>query len=258
MSPEKVKVFHQGGSTVSRVSGRTVLASACVLAIAVPAVAVGAGEGRPFILGERNPSGSRELTRESEVIARTGTYGTRQSNKKDGDGGGAIYGCRSNPGSEPCIRANNLKGGRAFEFETIGREGGRIETGDPAGAPFTTNATGVATGLNADAIDGRDGASLAAAGDFKFARVNAAGTAFEDNIQRGAVGVAYRPGINAYDVSFDRDVTRCSASVNPIGGDNAGKPNASVFPIGGAAANTFRVDFPDNAGPTRFYIQVIC
>lgn len=243
---------------MSRVSGRTVLAGACVLAIAVPAVAVGAGEGRPFILGERNPSNNRELSRESEVIAKNGTYGTRQSNKKNGDGGGAIYGCRSNPGNEPCIRANNLKGGRAFEFETIGREAGRIETGDAAGAPFTTNATGVATGLNADAVDGRDGASLAAAGDFKFARVNGAGTGFEDNIQRGATAVAYRPGINAYDVSFDRDISRCSAVVNPIGGEDADKPNASVFPLGGPTTNTFRVDFPNPAGRTRFYIQVIC
>ncbi len=243
---------------MSRVPGRTVLAGACVLAIAVPSVAIGAGEGRNVILGERNPGGGGELSRETEVIAANGSYGTRQSNKRDGDGGGAIYGCRSNPGAEPCIRSNNLKGGRAFEFDTVGKEAGRIETGDPSGAPFTTNATGTATGLNADQVDGRDGASLAAAGDFKFARVNAAGTAFVDNIQRGATAVFYRPAINAYDVTFDRDVTRCSASVNPVGGDNADKPNASVIPLGAAAPTAFRVDFPDNAGPTPFYIQAVC
>ena len=217
---------------MSRSTGRYLLASSLVLAIAVPSVAIGAGEGRSLILGERNPGGNAELTQETEVIAASGTYGTRQSNKRDGDGGGAIYGCRSNPGAEPCIRSNNLKGGRAFEFDTVGKEAGRIETGDPNGAPFTTNATGTATGLNADRVDWRDGASLAAAGDFKFARVNAAGNAFVDNIQRGATGVFYRPGINAYDVTFDRDVTRCSANVNPVGGDNA--------------------------GPTPFYIQVMC
>ncbi|MDP9385883.1 MAG: hypothetical protein M3P50_11750 [Actinomycetota bacterium] len=116
----------------------------------------------------------------------------------------------------------------------------------------------MATGLNADQVDGRDGASLAAAGDFKFARVNAAGTGFVDNIQRGAIGVVYRPNINACDVTFDRDVTRCSANVNPVGDDNADKPNASTVPLTGAGANAFRVDFPDNAGPTPFYIQVIC
>ena len=104
------------------------------------------------------------LNTETEIIADTTTYGTRQSNKKDGDGGGAIYGCRSNPGNEPCIRANNLKGGRSFEFVTIGKEGGRIEVGgDKTGAPLTTNATGVATGFNADKVDGKEAADFAPA-----------------------------------------------------------------------------------------------
>ena len=61
-----------------------------------------------------------------EILTQNGTYGTRQSNKKDGDGGGAIYGCRSAPGHEPCIRANNLKNGRAFEFATRSGTAGRL------------------------------------------------------------------------------------------------------------------------------------
>ena len=70
---------------------------------------------------------SSALNAETQIIANNGTYGTRQSNKKDGDGGGAIYGCRSNAGSRPVHqRSNNLKGGRAFEFETVGKEGGEI------------------------------------------------------------------------------------------------------------------------------------
>src|SRR3954470_24307842 len=161
-------------------SGRTlryILIGGLVLAIGIPSVAAGFGEGRSLLLGKRNPSprGKKALTKETEIIASNGTYGTRQSNKKDGDGGGAIYGCRSNPGAEPCVRANNLKGGRAFEFATVGKEGGRIETGATDGAPFTTNATGVATGLNADKVDGKDGADMANAGDFLSAVVNANG-----------------------------------------------------------------------------------
>lgn len=239
---------------MSRVSGRSIVVSACVLAVAIPSVAVGAGEGRSLVLGERNPSGGRELSRETEIIADSSTYGTRQSNLNDGDGGGAIYGCRSNPGAEPCVRVNNLKGGRAFEFETVGKEAGRIESTDPTAAPFTTNAGGTATGLNADAVDGRDGASLAAAGDFKFARI-AAGGAIADGIARGAVGSVRRDGINGYDVTFDRDVTRCSGVASPVGGENADKPGASVVPIGGAV---MRVDFADGAGPTPFFLQVVC
>ena len=168
-------------------SGRTLrytLVGALVLAIGIPSVAVGFGEGRTMLLGKRNPSpsGSRALKSETEIIASNGTYGTRQSNKKDGDGGGAIYGCRSSTGNEPCIRANNLKGGRAFEFETVGKEAGRIEVGDPTGAPFTTNATGTATGLNADKVDGKDGADLANAGDLLTARVTAAGRSEERRV----------------------------------------------------------------------------
>ena len=94
---------------------------------ASPSVALGFGEGRSLLLGKRNPSAtpaSRYSRPRSSPT--TSTYGTRQSNKRDGDGGGAIYGCRSNPGNEPCIRANNLKGGRAFEFATR-RQRGRAD-----------------------------------------------------------------------------------------------------------------------------------
>ena len=124
---------------------------------------MGFGEGRNLLLGKRNPSSnpSRAHARRPRSSPTTPTYGTRQSNKKDGDGGGAIYGCRSTPGQRACIRSNNLNGGRAFEFATAGNEAGRIETGNPTGAPFTTNATGVATGLNADQVDGKDATDFA-------------------------------------------------------------------------------------------------
>src|SRR4051795_11130914 len=164
---------------------RYILLTAVALAIAVPAVAGAFGEGRHLKLGKRNPSTNSSLatSSETEMISDSPSYGTRQSNKRDGDGGGAIYGCRSSPGNEPCIRSNNLKGGRAFEFDTIGKEAGRIEVGDTSGAPFTTNATGVATGLNADKVDGKDAADFAPAADVTalsasllFATVNSDGT----------------------------------------------------------------------------------
>ena len=153
-------------------SGRTlryILIGGLVLAIGVPSVAMGFGEGRALILGKRNPSGHRTLTKETQIIGNVSTYATRQSNKKVGDGGGAIYGCRSEVGHEPCILTRNLRDGRAFQFETSGKEGGYIKTGDANGAPFTTNATGVATGLNADRVDGRDGRDIASPSDSLFA-----------------------------------------------------------------------------------------
>ena len=109
----------------------------------------------------------KAYTKETEIIANVGTYGTRQSNKSN-NGGGAVYGCRSAAGgtpkgNEPCVRASNLADGRAFEFNANGgTEVGAI-TGPAAAAPFTTTATGVATGLNADKVDGKDATDAAGA-----------------------------------------------------------------------------------------------
>jgi hypothetical protein len=136
------------------------------LGVAVGGTAYATGEGDPLLGGVRNPGSdpSSALTKETQIIADVSRYGTRQSNKSP-SGGGAIYGCRSGAGgtpagNEPCVRANNLAGGLAFEFQSAGAQAGTITTADPSGRPFTTNATGVATGLNADRLDGRDGADL--------------------------------------------------------------------------------------------------
>jgi hypothetical protein len=238
-------------------SGRTlryILVGALTLAIGIPSIAVGFGEGRSLIAGKRNPT-NKALSAETQIIASNGDYGTRQSNKKDGDGGGAIYGCRSKPGTEPCIRANNLKSGRAFEFETGGKEAGRIETSDATGAPFTTNANGVATGLNADKVDGRDGSDLAAANDLLFAAVNADGSLAAGGPEATASSRT-DAAAQTYTVTFARDVSKCSATANLVGA-------SADFSLGiepGPAANQFRVDqrdAPQNPG-RAFHLQVIC
>lgn len=137
-----------------------------ILLLGAPFALAGTGDG--LREGLRNPQGG-DASRETQVIARTGknTYGTRQSNL--GAGGGAIYGCRSaldprsigNPKvSTPCLRVNNLRGGKAFEFQaTHGRLIGIMRSGQDLTkahsnvAPFVTNATAVAVGLNADRVD---------------------------------------------------------------------------------------------------------
>jgi hypothetical protein len=242
-------------------SGRTlryILVGALALAIGIPSVAAGFGEGRTLLLGKRNPSpsGNRALNTETQIIASNGTYGTRQSNKRNGDGGGAIYGCRSDLGKEPCVRANNLKGGRAFEFVTVGKEAGRIETGDTNGAPFTTNATGVATGLNADKVDGRDGSDLAAASDQLFAAVNADGTLAAGGPEATA-STKSNPAQQTYTVTFNRDVSKCSYTANVVGA-------SADFSLGvgpGTASNQVNVDerdATDNPAGRGFHLQVIC
>jgi hypothetical protein len=143
--------------------------------------------------GIRNPS-SGSATSETQIIASTGknVYGTRQSNL--GDGGGAIYGCRSaldstaigDPKkSTPCVRVNNLANGKAFDFQAkLSRIIGTIQAGPnitaprPDAAPFVTNATAVAVGLNADRVDSLNGDDIVKqAANAAVAAVQAAGGA---------------------------------------------------------------------------------
>ena len=143
---------------IPRPSPATVIAMIALI-VAIGGTAYATGEGKPILGGTRNPGTdkSKSLSKETQIIASVSTYGTRQSNKSS-NGGGAIYGCRSAAGGsansqEPCIRANNLSSGLAFEFATTGTSGGLITGKDANSVPFTTTATGVATGLNADRVD---------------------------------------------------------------------------------------------------------
>jgi hypothetical protein len=228
---------------------KAILICALVLAVGVPTVALGAGEGRSLLGGKRNPNGGN-LTRETQIISRNGTYSTRQSNL--GEGGGAIYGCRADAGNaEPCVRANNLSTGRAFEFETGGREAGEILVKDTAGVPFVTNATGKVANLNADKLDDKDSADFAASADLLFAAVSAAGVLGGN---KGATA-ASRAG-DATTVTFGRDVSKCSytAAVNGTAPESLAVQSAGAT---GTAAN--QVVVTEEAGsPVGFHLQVIC
>jgi len=206
------------------------LAGSLLLAALTTTGALAAGEGDPLTGGERNPSSnqSRELTRETEIIAQTDTYGTRQSNKSD-NGGGAIYGCRSRAGgtaagNEPCLRANNLAAGLAFELETNGAQGGAITVGGggDGAVPFTTNATGVAAGLNADRVDGAQAAQLVRQG--LHARVAANGRLIDS---RGAES-AGRSSEGTYAVSFGSDVSGWGITATQSTIDSAGAAAVEV------------------------------
>src|SRR3954451_1756937 len=164
-------------------AGTTLLVLAAVpLAGATPNDRVGAraaavAAGDPIRAEVRNGTTGKETEIIGKFNATTGTKGgyvPRQSNTQTGAkaGGGAIYGCRgaaggTAAGSAPCVRSVNLAAGFAFEFTTEGGVAGLIAVGDgktanPAAKPFTTNATGVATGLNADQVDGKSATDIAA------------------------------------------------------------------------------------------------
>jgi hypothetical protein len=201
-----------------RIHPKWLLATAIAVSILAAPFAIAAGEGDPILGGARNPSPNetQALTRETEVIANTSTYGTRQSNKST-NGGGAIYGCRATAGTNPCLRGVNLASGRAFEFKSNATEAGRIDVGNGGDTvrPFSTNATGTATGLNADRVDGFDQAQLVA----RFARVSDNGT-----LQGGrGASAATRTAEGTYTVTFDGDVSACAFTATQTEtGDDAG------------------------------------
>ena len=265
-----------------KISARKILLVAgAMLAVAVPAGAIAAGEGQPLKGGARNPDNDarKNFTRETEIIANVDTYGTRQSNKSD-NGGGAIYGCRSKAGgsaqkNEPCIRAVNLNVGNAFEFQTGGVLGGLITVGRGGDntKPFTTNATGVATGLNADRVDGRegsdllgktekaadadkvdgiDGADLARAGDLLFARVASDGTTVDGSRPSGVTSEAV--GATTSRVTFPKDVSACSFTAS----EADSTPSGDGINVASVAGNGRQVDVVFENARQAVHLQVIC
>src|SRR4051812_33285221 len=156
---------------------RAAIVSAVVLAALVGPTAF-ASDGDVMRVG----AGNSANTAETRIIAQNvSTFATRQSNNKEGDGGAATYGCRSSFANEPCLAVFALRTARAFDFRSRGNEGGVITVeGDQNprnNRPFTTNATGVATGLNADEVDGKSADDLRA----RYALINGDGTVANQN-----------------------------------------------------------------------------
>ena len=224
-----------------RANGPWILASALLVALMVAPFAGAFGEGNSVRGGARNPSpdSRRAYTKETQIIANVNSYGTRQSNKSN-NGGGAVYGCRSAAGgtpkgNEPCVRASTLADGRAFEFNANGgTEVGAI-TGPATAAPFTTTAKGVATGLNADQVDGKSADEITAAALARFATVTGATGALGD--QRGATASA-RSAEGIYSVDFNADVSKCARTAT-ITGTDPGQITTAATDADTVAVRTF-------------------
>jgi hypothetical protein len=204
-----------------------------VLCVAPFASAVTGGALREGVRNGTTTSETQIISNIASSTGPTGGYSTRQSNLST-SGGGAVYGCRSAAGGSaatprpqnPCIRANNLSTGFAFEFNASdGAIAGLITvgTGGDATKPFVTNATGVATGLNADRVDGKHYEdivkdSVAAAQALKpFAQVTANATA-EQTRGVEANGVSDAPaGAGSSTVVFTGDLSACALTASIIG-----------------------------------------
>jgi hypothetical protein len=250
---------------------RSVVIATCLLLLGLTSYAA-ARTGSPLREGVRNGTSTRETQIIANVASTTGTtggYSTRQSNRSS-TGGGAVYGCRSGAGGSaatprpqnPCIRANNLSSGFAFEFNAAnGDTGGLISvgTGGDAKKPFTTNATGVASGLNADEVDGLDASQIVSAArtkasldadtvdgkdstelQAKFAQVTVAGSA---GATRGVpTGGVTNPGgavdDGTYQVVFTGDLSACALSATITG---AAPGQVTVTPTVAGANTTVSV-----------------
>lgn len=175
---------------------RSVIAATGVLVICIaPFAAARTGENlREGVRNGTTLSETEIISNIASTLSTTGGYSTRQSNLSS-SGGGAIYGCRSAAGGSaakprpqnPCVRANNLSTGYAFEFNASkGAVGGLISVGSGGEKtrPFVTNATGVALGLNADRVDGLHASQIVAAARTKT------GLAAEDADKLGGTSAA--------------------------------------------------------------------
>jgi hypothetical protein len=242
--------------------------------------------------GLRNGTATRETQIISNVAASTGTtggYSTRQSNLST-SGGGAVYGCRSGAGGSaatptpqnPCIRANNLSRGLAFEFNASnGDSAGLITvgTGGDATKPFTTNATGVATGLNADEVDGLDATQIVALARTKasldadtvdgkdstelqarFAQVSAGGTTAADT-SRGLIAtnpIAHTADSGVYGVQFTGDLTKCATEATITGATFGLVTTSAAFAAGTTTVTVRTADIAGTAGDRAFDLTVSC
>ena len=116
------------------------------------------------------------------------------------------------------MRASNLADGRAFEFNANGgTEVGAHHRPGRRAAPFTTTATGVATGLNADKVDGKDATDIVAqARTFADGQPRTARSAAE----RGATETAARAP-RASTASTSTPTSASAPAPRPITGDDA-------------------------------------
>src|SRR3954447_22944068 len=237
--------------------GPWIVVAAVLVALLVTPFALAAGENRPVRGGARNPSPNASLsyTRETQIIANNATFGTRQSNKS-ATGGGAIYGCRARTGTRACLRASNLSNGRAFSFATnSGTEVGGID-GPATAAPFTTSATGVATGLNADRVDGQSATEIVASAQAqnKFAVVSEAGAL---GAQRGATAAAHT-GVGTYTVTFSGDNTNCAPQATVRATGTPAFISANVTNATTVTVTTFSAAAPPVPADAPFSLTLTC
>lgn len=263
--------------------GRAVAFAGVVIAIAVAPVALASGWGghsagfnrRSSLRGGIHNPPHSSFSRTTGLFANTKGWVTRMKNL--GSGGAATLLCGAPSGGSACLEANNSSSGFAFQFMSAGSTGGTILLKNTAGAPFTTNAHGVATGLNANYLQGKQASEFQLASkpaakaedaeklggqpasayvstsQLLFADVNA-----EAKIEgaRGATAVTKSESGKTFTVAFgESDVSKCSYTASPRGAALEGA-QIGVAPTSGNA-HAVDVNVPEGFSG-GFDLQVVC
>ena len=277
-----------GWTRAALLSGATLALSSAPIALAT-GLTDGSGRGGPTAHtagvaaaggyairgGIHNPARSAYY-RTTGIFSRNGGWTDRVENL--GSGGATLDACHAPAGGLSCLDGYNLSGGLAFMFNTSGLNGGEILLSNPNGSPFTTNAHGVATGLNAnylqgvqaaefqlaskpaanaDKLGGQPPSSYVGAGQLLFADVVTAPTLKIENT-RGATAVSQ--SASAYTVSFGTsNVSKCSYTASPTAAPPATGGQQQQLWVQADAANAAAVIV--NA-PSEykggFDLQVVC
>ena len=131
------------------------------------------------------------------------------------------------------MRATNLANGQAFSFNANGgNQVGSITSSNKNAAPFTTNATGVATGLNADqrrrperVADPDRGVHRRRPSANKFAVINGATGGLAEG--RGVTSVAHT-STGVYTVTASETISACAFAATA---QSATPATATVVPV---------------------------
>jgi hypothetical protein len=269
----------------ARVLGRgwrraTILTATALTVVAAPvAIAAGAhanrdahaaslGDKAPLRGAIHNPAAGA-FFRTTGIFANFNSWTMRVQNV--GSGGAAVFGCKAGSNGSACLTAENNNGGLAFSFAGNGASGGKILLTNSTASPFTTNAHGEATGLNANYLQGKTAADFLPAtgtaanstqlggkpateyatnGQLLFADV--AGGKIVNN--RGASAVT--PSGEDFIVAFNAtDVSKCAYTVSPTGAALASGQLAVEPTAGHTNEVTVNVPATFKAG---FDLQVIC
>lgn len=274
-----LRTLGRGWRRASMLTGAALALVAAPVAIAASADgsrahAASLGDNKPIKGAIHNPAGGSYF-RTTGIFANVGGWTARVKNV--GNGGAGTFGCRAPASGLACLEAENSKGGLAFTFAGNGNSGGQILLTNSNAAPFTTNAHGLAAGLNANYLQGKQASefqlanqpaenanklggqpasSYVNAGQLLFAEVvpASAGSEYKLEGNRGATAVSASGG--TVTVTFGTtNVSKCSYTASPVGAALS-SGQIGVAPAGGNTS-AVAVSLPSGFGG-GFDLQVVC